>query len=64
MKYLITAYRFVVAMLLLFLSNQAWRVEFSALPFWRQATGMILLLMFVKCMKSLLEDEDRGKENP
>lgn len=54
------AWKLSVAMIMLWLCNQAWGVEFSALPLWRQGAGMVLLLVFVEYFTQAAEIEDDG----
>lgn len=47
-----------VALAMLWLHGEAWGVDFSALPLWRQVTGMVLLLVFVEYITQAAEDDE------
>ena len=47
-----------VALAMLWLHGEAWGVDFSALPLWRQAAGMVLLLVFVEYIMKAAEDDE------
>lgn len=51
--------KLAVALAMLWLHGEAWGVDLSALPLWRQAAGVVLLLVFVEyVMQAAVDDEE------
>lgn len=48
-----------VALAMLWLHGEAWGVDLSALPLWRQAAGMVLLLVFVEYITEAADDDEQ-----
>lgn len=51
-------WKMAVALAMLWLHGEAWGVDFSALPLWREAAGMVLLLVFVEYVMQAAEDDE------
>lgn len=54
-----TAWKLAVALAMLWLHGEAWGVDMSALPLWRQLAGMVLLLVFVEYIEQAAEDDEQ-----